>query len=75
VASVLYSRKMGILAQVDANKKTCFPLAARLGTVLSTSNTICKNRKDIEKRYTKCGRFSGQFKEMKSQQCYITDIY
>jgi hypothetical protein len=34
--------------------------------VLSISNTICKNRKDTEKRYTKCGRLSGQFKEMKS---------
>jgi hypothetical protein len=57
---------MGIPAQVDANKETCSALAARLGIVLSISNTVCKNRKDIKKCYTKCDRFSGQFKEMKS---------
>jgi hypothetical protein len=57
---------MGILAQVDVNMETRLPSAAKLGILPSISNTTCKNRKDIEKYYTKCGRFSDQFKEMKS---------
>jgi hypothetical protein len=57
--------KLDILAQVDANKETCVALAARLGIAPSTLNTIVKSRKDTEKCYTKCGRFSGQRKSLK----------
>jgi transposase-like protein len=51
--------KMDILAQVDANKETCVALAARLGIAPSTLNTIVKSRKDTEKCYAQCDRFSG----------------
>jgi hypothetical protein len=57
--------KMDILAQVDANKETRVALAARLGTAPSSLNTIVKNRKDTEKCYIQCGRFSGQRKSLK----------
>jgi hypothetical protein len=57
--------KMDILAQVDANKETCVALAARLGVVPSTLNTIVKSRKDTEKCYSQCGMFSGQRKSLK----------
>jgi transcriptional regulator CtsR len=40
-------------------------LAARLGIVPSALNTTVKNRKDDEKGYTQCGRFSGQRKSLK----------
>jgi hypothetical protein len=40
-------------------------LAARLGIAPSTLNTIVKIRKDTEKCYTQCGRFSGQRKSLK----------
>jgi hypothetical protein len=56
---------MDILAQVDANKETRVALAVRLGIVLSTLNTIVKSRKDTEKCYAQCGRFSGQMKSLK----------
>jgi hypothetical protein len=46
-------------AQVDNNKETHVALAARLGTVLSTLKTIVKSRKDTNKFYAQCGRFSG----------------
>jgi hypothetical protein len=57
--------KMDILAQVDANKETRVALAARLGIAHSTLNTVVKSRKDAEKCYTQCGRFSGQRKSLK----------
>jgi hypothetical protein len=57
--------KMDILAQVDANKETSVALAARLGIAPSTLNTIVKSRKDNEKCYVQCGRFSGQRKSLK----------
>jgi hypothetical protein len=57
--------KMDILAQVYANKETHVALAARLGIAPSTLNTIVKSRKDTEKRYTQCGRFSDQRKNLK----------
>jgi hypothetical protein len=56
---------MAIPAQVDANKETRVALAVRLGIVLSTLNTIVKNRKDAEKCYAQCGRFTGQRKSLK----------
>jgi hypothetical protein len=34
----------------------------------STLNTIVKNRKDAEKCYAQCGRFSGQKKEPKQSR-------
>jgi hypothetical protein len=40
-------------------------LAARLGIAPSSLNTIVKSRKDTEKSYTQCGRFSGQRKSLK----------
>jgi hypothetical protein len=52
--------KMDILALADANKETHVALAARLGIVRSTLNTTVRNRKDTEKCYAQCGRFSGQ---------------
>jgi hypothetical protein len=57
--------KMDILAQVDANKERRVALAARLGIVPSTLNTIVKSRKDTGKCYAQCGRFSGQRKSLK----------
>jgi hypothetical protein len=57
--------KMAILAQVDANKETRVALTARLGIAPSTLNTIVKSRKDTEKCYAQCGRFSGQRKSLK----------
>jgi hypothetical protein len=57
--------KMDILAQVDANKETHVALAARLGFVPSALNTIVESRKDTEKCYARCGRFSGQRKSLK----------
>jgi hypothetical protein len=57
--------KMDILAQVDANKETRVALAARLRIAPSTLNTIVKSRKDIEKFYAQCGRFSNQRKSLK----------
>jgi hypothetical protein len=56
---------MDILAQVDANKETSSPLAGISGIASSAFNTIIKNRKDTEKCYTQCGRFSGQRKSLK----------
>jgi hypothetical protein len=57
--------KMDILAQVDANKETRVALAVRLGIAPSTLNTIVKSRKDNDKCYAQCGRFSGQRKILK----------
>jgi hypothetical protein len=57
--------KMDILAQVDANKETRVALAARLGIAPSLLNPIVKSRKDTEKCYAQCGRFSGQRKSLK----------
>jgi transposase-like protein len=39
-----FQEKMDILAQVDANKETRVALAARLGIVPSTLNTIVKKQ-------------------------------
>jgi hypothetical protein len=50
---------------VDANKEIRVALAARLGSAPSTLNTIVKSRKDTEKCYAQCGRFSGQRKSLK----------
>jgi hypothetical protein len=57
--------KMDILAHVDANKETHVALAATLGIAPSTLNTIVKSRKDTERYYAQCGRFSGQRKSLK----------
>jgi hypothetical protein len=40
-------------------------LAARLGIAPSTLNNNVKSRKDTEKCYAHCGRFSGQRKSLK----------
>jgi hypothetical protein len=55
---------MDILAQVDANKETHVALAARLGIVPSTLNTIVKSRKDTKKCYEQRGR--SPFEELES---------
>jgi hypothetical protein len=60
--------KMDIPAQVDSNKETRVALVVRLGITPSTLNTIVKSRKDTEKCYTQCGRFSGQRKSLKQSQ-------
>jgi hypothetical protein len=52
--------KMDILVQLDANRETRVALAARLGIAPSTLNIIVKNRKDTEKYYSQCDRFSSQ---------------
>jgi transposase-like protein len=56
--------KINILAIVDANTETRAALAARLGILPSTLNTIVKKQK-IQTFYTQCVRFSGQRKSLK----------
>ena len=57
--------KMDILAPVNASKETCVAMATRSATVLSTINTIVKNKADTKKRYTHCGMFCGQRNSLK----------
>lgn len=58
-------RKMDILTPVNASKETCVAMATRSATVLSTMNTIVKNKADPTKRYTQCGMFCGQRNSLK----------
>jgi hypothetical protein len=44
--------------------RKCVAVAAKLGTVPSTSNTTVRNKIDNEKRYARYGRFSGQRKSL-----------
>lgn len=56
---------MDILASLNASKETCVAMAARSATVLSTMNTIVKNKADTKKCYTQCGMFCGQRNSLK----------
>lgn len=56
---------MDILAPLNASKETYVAMAARSASVLSTMNTIVKNKADTRKCYTQCGMFCGQRKTLK----------
>jgi hypothetical protein len=45
---------------MNGNKETRVTLAAGLESVLSTLETTVNSRKDTNKFYAQCGRFSGQ---------------